>query len=240
MDDRIEIAYILDRPCSEEEIKTLFEALVDHRFRSQAEEDLDIAYWDDAGDTHTLSGSPGQAASVCVQHGSVAVTIAFEEFRLRIGPNSDRGAFAEIPHLTVDTQIHPFTESEADSDRNRLEERRQKFADTLADIAAKLEPIWAFGRRGGVTFDASVSIGDLASSPSPPLYEYNVFNAETVDSIGRERVISSPAWHVEELETGAVLLVVRAPPLSCSPQEPTCKAVADHLGMDLIEPTRYH
>jgi hypothetical protein len=41
------------------------------------------------------------------------------------------------------------------------------------------------------------------------LYWLNVFGPKLVESVGRERMLSTPAWRVEELPGGAVLLVLR-------------------------------
>lgn len=39
------------------------------------------------------------------------------------------------------------------------------------------------------------------------LYETNIFGPELVAKIGRERLLSAPAWKVEELDDGAILLI---------------------------------
>jgi hypothetical protein len=41
------------------------------------------------------------------------------------------------------------------------------------------------------------------------VYWLNVFGPKLVESVGRERMLSTPAWRVEELPGGAVLLVLR-------------------------------
>lgn len=75
---------------------------------------------------------------------------------------------------------------------------------------------------------------------TPPLYEYNVFRPETVEELGRERVLSAPDWYVEELDSGGVFLAVREPPKQCSPAIDACLDVADHLGIPLGKTERYH
>jgi hypothetical protein len=51
------------------------------------------------------------------------------------------------------------------------------------------------------------------------LFWLNVFGPRLVQSIGRERVLSTPAWRVEELPNGCVLLVTRPTPTDFASEE---------------------
>jgi hypothetical protein len=90
-----------------------------------------------------------------------------------------------------------------------------------------VEMVRAWACRYPVTHAAAHSVADWALTNAPlfgrdkqtwyrdgfdKVYEVfwlNVFGAKLVDTIGRERVLSTPAWRVEELPNGCVLLVTR-------------------------------
>lgn len=71
-----------------------------------------------------------------------------------------------------------------------------------------------------------------AESVATDQYEYlswlTIFPPAMVERIGRERLLDAPAWHVEELDDDAVLLV-------CGPAKEwrqSTKTVAEYLGME--------
>jgi hypothetical protein len=124
--------------------------------------------------------------------------------------------------------------------RNKITQRRREFVEVLAQAANILEPKWGFGRRGGVAIGEDETIEDLATRTKPPLYEYNVFRPETVEAIGREQVLSAPAYYVEELDSGGVFMAVTEPPKQCGHEGQQCEEVADQLGLSLAKTERYH
>lgn len=76
----------------------------------------------------------------------------------------------------------------------------------------------------------------LALSPRW-MYDINVFGPEYVRAIGRERLLSAPAWKVKELDDGS-FLVVPAPYVESdwhTPSPYTRSAVAHHLGIPFDE-----
>ncbi|WP_309896864.1 hypothetical protein [Archangium sp.] len=88
-----------------------------------------------------------------------------------------------------------------------------------------VELVRAWAARYPVTHAAAHSIADMALTGAPDfgrddkvsrrdgfdkIYEVfwlNVFGPKLVESVGRERMLSTPAWRVEELPNGSVLLV---------------------------------
>ncbi|HEX8539545.1 MAG TPA: hypothetical protein VF664_18915, partial [Cystobacter sp.] len=90
-----------------------------------------------------------------------------------------------------------------------------------------VEMVRAWACRYPVTHAAAHSVADWALTNAPlfgrdkqtwyrdgfdKVYEVfwlNVFGPKLVETVGRERVLSTPAWRVEELPNGCVLLVTR-------------------------------
>lgn len=231
MNDRIEIAFVFDTLPSIERLAEYFEETV-ATGEGDIPEEFDVTYWDESGRTHDMTGSSRDVADVCLTQSSAMVTIQFGGFELEIGPNHDREPVADVPHLLFSEHVHPF-EADWDGPSDTVRERRWRLANVLADSASILDPKWGFGRRDGLAIPEGTSTERLADSSHPPLYEYNVFDADVVDAIGRERIHSSPAWFSSELETGGAVLIPREPPQSCTPVEAPCTAVAEHLGLSV-------
>lgn len=235
-EDWIEIAFVFDDRPRPEELEKLFASL-----QTQSDSDTDglnVAAWDETSDIHHYSGTPAEAAAACREYLDSTIGIRFDGFKLRIGSGYSDGILAEVPHITVREGVHPFTESDDLSDE-AMASRRKRFVQTVARCAEISQPRWGFGRVGGVAVGEDESVEQLASQTLPPLYEYNFFRDETVQALERDRVATSPAWYIEEVDTGGVFLTVREPPNSCRPQTDECLAVADHLGIPIANPSRY-
>jgi len=145
-----------------------------------------------------------------------------------------------VPHLRFSTWIYRLKRADDGEGSAEIERLRREFVDIHALVAEVLEPRWAFGRRGGLAIGEDESIEELSKTTTPPLYEYNYFRPETVDALGWDRVLTAPAWYVDKLDSGGVFLAVREPPKQCSPGVDACVEVADHLGIPLGTPERYH
>lgn len=231
--DWIEVAYVFDRSPSCGVLRSAFRGLMEHSRRENDAGTFAVAYWDDPSDIVRLEGDETDAARACSNYEAATVTIPFDGFELRVGRDHTSGCLASTPHLILREEVHPFTEP-WDSESTHTN-RRRHFTEILAQAGELLDPAWAFGRRGGAAVEPGESPTALASSMRPPLYEYNLFHETVVNDIGRERIHSAPAWNIEDLETGSIFLVTREPPRSCTPNEPPCAAVAEHLGLSVAD-----
>lgn len=76
---------------------------------------------------------------------------------------------------------------------------------------------------------------DVSALKIPALYDLNIYGAELVQQMGKERLLDTPAWVVRELENQGCLLIP-TDPHNFSPQSPyTFDGVAKHLGFPVIE-----
>lgn len=95
-------------------------------------------------------------------------------------------------------------------------------------IGADPAQVDAFHDRFGWTVEPTR--GGIMNGDVEQLFWLQVLPADTVENVGRERVLSAPAATVEELSDGAVLLVAYERPYP--PGDPT--KVADHLGVTAL------
>ncbi|ATB30637.1 hypothetical protein [Melittangium boletus] len=110
-----------------------------------------------------------------------------------------------------------------------------------------VEMVRAWASRYPVTHAAAHSADDkeLAGSPNfgrddetefrdgfDKIYEVfwlNVFGPKLVETVGRERMLSTPAWRVEELPNGCVLLVTRPTPADFASEEARLAQARAHV-----------
>jgi hypothetical protein len=109
---------------------------------------------------------------------------------------------ASMPYFHFSTTIYNFRERQtAENPSEDVLKKRRNFVETLSNAADIFEPHWGFGRQIGIAIGDHETIDELATRTRPPLYEYNVFRNETVEAIGRDAMVSAPAWYTEELSS---------------------------------------
>jgi hypothetical protein len=77
-----------------------------------------------------------------------------------------------------------------------------------------------------------VTAESLAHEEYACLSWLTVFTPPMVETYGRETLLSAPAYRVEELEDGAIVLVCHDKPFDWDTE---CRAVADHVGLPLLQ-----
>ena len=114
--------------------------------------------------------------------------------------------------------VVPFSYFE---DAARGAERSRELLGLVRALAAACPPAYGYGHSKGDLF-----LGDDPHTGDPfapeevyEVYWLNVYGPEMVERIGRERVLSTPAAHVEELKGGGVLLLTRPTPADYASDE---------------------
>lgn len=231
--ESIEFACVFEEPPSVTRLTSLLNVLVDHPEREVAGNSVSVACWNDDTDIESFEGDPATAAAAIHDYEVSSVTVQFGGFELRLGSEQISGPLAGVAHVTIRASIHAFTTSK-DAPNARIERRRRRFAAALESAASTVDPEKGFGRRYGVTREMVASYPDR-SDAVPPLYDYNLFGAGTVESIGRKQVATAPAWHVSMFESGGAFVVVRPPHRTCSPTVNECATVAAHLNTSVAD-----
>jgi hypothetical protein len=99
----------------------------------------------------------------------------------------------------------------------------------LADLTA---PVYGWGGYGGFGLwgeTRSIEAAAIAATELPVIEWLNVFGRSYVQRIGLERMLRAPAWRVESLANGSLLVVLGPDP--CSVPRDRAKDVARHLGL---------
>jgi hypothetical protein len=139
----------------------------------------------------------------------------------------------ELPHIRLDVGDRRFARLDEDEETTVVEDT----IDLVAEIylATETRPAFVYGmakKMPGVLSDLDDYPVD-ASQRGQAVTEINfltwlsIFPPPLVDTYGREELLSAPAWHVEELDDGSILLVEWADPTVIRDNE-----VQQHLGFD--------
>jgi hypothetical protein len=114
--------------------------------------------------------------------------------------------------------IVPFSYFE---DASSGEERSRELVGLVRALAAACPPAYGYAHsKGDLLLGNDPHTGDpFAPEEVYESYWLNVYGAEMVERIGRERVLSTPASHLEELPGGGVLLLTRPTPADYASDE---------------------
>ncbi|MFC7047156.1 hypothetical protein ACFQH6_18715 [Halobacteriaceae archaeon GCM10025711] len=148
--------------------------------------------------------------------------------------NTTHPPFPSLPHLQVRAwlwdvryggEYPPFAFAAANVDA---------YFEFVALAAEATDPDYGYGTVGTEVDPAKIPTPDhLAEGRISHVFWLNVWPEAVVDRLGRERVLSAPAWRVRELATGGVLVVAADNPSSPTDAWVTGRAdVAAHLGLE--------
>ncbi len=100
-------------------------------------------------------------------------------------------------------------------------ERIQHFVSLVTALANLLHPLYGYAHNQA---DATLGTDPHVSGPFAPtrvyeIYWLNIYGKRLVEQLGRDRVLSIPCFHCEELAGGGVLLLSRPTPLDYASDE---------------------
>lgn len=138
------------------------------------------------------------------------------EFTLKLEPNSgDIYISVEDRHFTLE-------------DRQRGLRTYEHWLEILIYIYYSWHPVYAYsfnwsGEKEDTTREQALAL-DIHT-----LYEVNIFGPDIVAKLGRERVLSTPAWRVDPIDDGGVMVVPEA--YSQPSTQYGIERAAQHLGL---------
>jgi hypothetical protein len=163
---------------------------------------------------------------------SVRFNVGDLGFSLSVWPNGTE--LIELPFISLSTSSTTF-DYRSDK-RGTQEECRDLVRDLVGvvrTITVTTEPPHAFGNLGGFQPDDELpSKRELRNGRIDSLHWLTVFSEPAIDRLGRDRILQAPAWHVEELDTGQILLVVTDNPrVPTDEWEGAFERTREHLGL---------
>lgn len=109
-----------------------------------------------------------------------------------------------------------------------------RYVDVIRTAVEITDPDYGYGTYPEYTDPGTVpTYDDVLDGRVRGLFWLNLFGPKTIDILGRDRIESAPAWRVEELSTGHLLVVATDNPVDPSEKwKGATDAVAEHLGFD--------
>lgn len=147
----------------------------------------------------------------------------------------ERWTVPDLPHVEIRYEPQPFYDAGSPSDPAAQEAARD-IVDLvrLAYSATSEPPRFVYGVTDlhkellGNDLPLPVTAESLAANEIEYATWLMVFPPAMVETYGRDQLLSAPAWHTEELDDGAVLIVSTAAPIGDGETE----AIDEHLGID--------
>lgn len=117
------------------------------------------------------------------------------------------------PHWQISVTINPLSSFQ---EPEHVEERSRKLVDLMRAWASRFPPLYGHGHSLGDKplepprpLEPGEDIYDVKYGQLAEIYWLNLLGKKMVESVGRERVLSTPAHLVEELPGGTVLILTR-------------------------------
>lgn len=145
------------------------------------------------------------------EYGNGVVYLSCGELTIRVAYNMDESHVPSSPVYTIGVNAVAFLpDEENEIFETDVEDRITNVIDLVKESYLRLQPVYVYGY--GATPDysyVSASVREaIENGDLPELYWLAVFPPALVSHIGRDRLLSAPAWKTELLEDGAVIVVV--------------------------------
>lgn len=173
-----------------------------------------------------------EAIERVLRAGGGTVTIGFHELNIRVRYFSKEVAKSE-PQLSIGVWASQFKLWE-DSTEAGARRRTKQYTSFIRLLAETFDPLYAFG---GIERDQNINqlfppLEQLKRGEVNRLFWLNVFSSTAIDQLGRDHILSAPAWDVEELENGRIMVVISDNPVHPSEAwQDAGRRVGEHLSL---------
>ncbi len=136
----------------------------------------------------------------------------YKDIRFDLKLNWDVHRIPSTPHFGLKISSSQFR-SHTEGDNSDITKRVIQFLEVARSLAEISDPVYAYGAVEDFdSVDVELPEKTIESSYPRRLFWFNIFSKPMIDKIGKDRLFSAPAWKIETLSTGSVLLVVNDRP----------------------------
>lgn len=231
-DDCIEVAFLYDDPLDTDSVDECIGFLERKGGGPSADKEYSVTHWDDPQEPESESADQGRIAELIAMRPTSILRISFDEFHLTVGRNAELQIDA-TDHLIISADKTPF-KSSCPVPGTEIEHRRETFASVLAGITEITDPHGGFGGPGPYPLGDPSNPRTVVDGIVSEMFEIVYLREWAVEEIGRQTVLDLPAWDVQELSTGGVLLLAVPLPDSCSMHVDTCRSIAAELELQPV------
>lgn len=205
---------------------------------------LDPDGHDDAAIADALLTTDRPRHRLDIGAGDIAGSLWFQPKRFdeRDAPEELEGA-RKLPSATFSIQDVYFYPDSDEPDRAVVE----RTEDFVTFVERLYEGFAAYGPQPAYVYcplpgtrellpnpESGITVSKAAVTDGVPstVFWLQLYPPSMVERVGRERLLSAPAWHTEQLADGAVIVVVWETPSLYTDIEHSVEAVAEHVGLE--------
>ena len=232
MSDEVTTKFVFQRPLNGKELGELTSSNFERAGLSPPNNSLNKYRYLTIDGDRSKEASLEEATERVLQAGGGTVTIGFHELNIRVRYFSQEVAESE-PQLGIGVWASQFKLWE-DSTEASARRRTKQYTTFVRLLAETFDPLYAFGgiERNEKTNQLLPPLDRLKRGEVKRLFWLNVFSSTAVNQLGRDRVLSAPAWDVEELENGSVMVAISDNPVHPSKVwQDAGKRVGKHLSL---------
>lgn len=215
--DTFRTYYLLDNPVEERFVRNLIRTCLDIGCTTTQDGRTDICKYGSA-DTGVLRTTEETEVAVdsLAACGTGRIELWYKDIRFDLELNRESPYVPDVPYFSLMVWSRQF-ESYGDDADAEIQNRVGQFLDIARPLAELAGPTYAYGFiEKHEPEDVSPTERDIREGTIEDIFWINVFSEPAITKLGEEQLLSAPAWTVEKLSTGAILLVVNDSPWYCT------------------------
>lgn len=215
--DTFRTYYLLDTPPEGEFVRNLIQKCLDIGCTTMQDGRTDVCKYvsQDTGIVRTTEETEVAVDSLAAG-GTGRIELWYENLRFDLELNRGSPYVPDVPYFSLMVWSRQF-ESYGDDAEAEIRERVNQFLEIARPLAELAEPTYAYGFvEKYEPEDVCPAERDIREGTIEDIFWINVFSEPAITKLGEERLLSTPAWTVEKLSTGAIFLVVNDSPWYCT------------------------
>ncbi|WP_224448652.1 hypothetical protein [Haloprofundus salilacus] len=164
---------------------------------------------------------------------SAGITVEKDDFEIGLMTDAQGYPFEDVSNIEVWSWSWEFDYGVNEPGRPFATKNVERYVSAITLLSTILDPVYAYGKRmETVDPDTVPDEEGLTNHVVNEIFWLNIFSEPLVEKFGRDRILSAPAWRVDELDTGTIVLIAEDSPVRPSKEwQGSRSKIADHLGM---------
>lgn len=214
--DTLRMYFLLNAALQDDFVRSLTQKCFDIGCTTTQDDRTDICKYGSA-DTGTLRTTEETEVAVdsLSSSGTGRIELWYQDLRFDLELNRGSPYVPDVPYFSLMIWSRQF-ESYGDDADAKIRDRVGQFLDIARPLAELAKPTYAYGFiEKYEPEDVCPTERDIREGTIENIFWINVVSEPAITKLSEEQLLSAPAWTVEKLPTGAILLVVNDSPWYC-------------------------
>ena len=228
--ENIHLTFLLDEDLKPAFVEQFIRACFEHGVSTQQDGSLEpVRFIGKATDYDFAEMATDDAIDELKRSGLGTIAVWYDDIDLLLGFYRRSRIATGVPAITLSIDSYYFS-------RKRREQYAQRIVTLAAFVAQASKSPLAYGYEDlQIEYEQDFPL-DLPAEELPSQVDHlmwlTILGPKIVDRLGRARVLSTPAYRVEELENGGVLIVLTEHPTAADQSSDARIEAEAHLGFD--------